>query len=139
MGCKSADSVQCDQTYEGHRFSLYCVQEYEGRLFTGSIDETVREYDAVTAECLHVYQIDVMFKSMVITDGFLYTAAMSVKNPKAVMWSLNSKQPVRSFASHSGDILAIAVDEGLLYTASGFPDSCVKVFDIHTGEHVQDI
>eukprot|EP00656_Telonema_subtile_P005754 TRINITY_DN12631_c0_g1_i1.p2 TRINITY_DN12631_c0_g1~~TRINITY_DN12631_c0_g1_i1.p2 ORF type:complete len:278 (-),score=60.70 TRINITY_DN12631_c0_g1_i1:278-1111(-) len=131
--------VEAEQVYTGHSFGVYCVQAYNGALYTGAMDETVRVYDIETAECTHVFEVDSLFKSMVIADGCLYTAAIGEKRAQAKMWDLASQQLLRCFPSHDGDILAIAVDEHLLFTASGFPDSCVKVWDTRTGEQVQAV
>merc|ERR1712166_55222 len=127
--------------YKGHTFGVYCVQEYQGSLYTGSLDETVRQFNIETGDLLHTFEIETMIQSFDFQGDYFFTGSTGDSEPAVQMWSLKTKECVHRFVAEqrSGDILAVAVEGNWLFSTSGFPDSCVKMWNITTGELEQNI
>jgi len=134
-------SPQSFQGTKGHIFTVKCLAVHNGMLYSGSLDETVREWDIDTCCCLREFEIGAMMYGMCIWGDWLFTGCVGDRSKAARMWDLQTGEEVKWFVGHTGDIYDVAVDDGgeILFTASGFPDCCIKAWDIASGNCVRTI
>ena len=124
---------------KGHIFTVKCVQVKDKYLYTGSMDETVREWDIESYECLREFCCEAMVYNLEICRDFLFVSA--VGDATARMIDLCSGKHLQTFRGHTGDILDVSSDEDgyYLFTSSTFPDACIKQWETKSGRCVRTI
>ncbi|KAK2466644.1 hypothetical protein APHAL10511_000902 [Amanita phalloides] len=107
----------------GHHNMIYCLQLYtypsSGRqsLFTGSRDQTVREWDLETREVFRV--IGGIHTSSVLSicahNGFLASAG---SDGRVVVWDLDRDRLVKVMSDHEDSVLCVRFDSERMVTCS---------------------
>jgi len=125
----------------GHIFSVKCVEVKNNLLYTGSLDETVREWDIERCQCLREFEIEAMMYGMCLYHDWVFTSSVGDRSKAARMWDMSTGEEVKRFIGHAGDVLDVAVDDAgqYLYTVSGFPDCCIKQWNVRSGKCVRTI
>ena len=81
----------------GHIFSVKCVEVKNNLLYTGSLDETVREWDIERCQCLREFEIEAMMYGMCLYHDWVFTSSVGDRSEVPLMCPLNGPIPTSSY------------------------------------------
>ncbi len=122
--------VYASHTLEGHEDPVYCLAIFDGKLFSGSWDRTVKVWDLKTGEWTATLagHVDEVW-SLATFDGKLYSGS---KDCTINVWDLKTGELKATLTGHGKSVYSLAVFDGKLY--SGSSDNTIKVWDLKTGQ-----
>ncbi|MES2217099.1 MAG: protein kinase [Pseudomonadota bacterium] len=128
---QTMDNTECLATLVGHDHGVIALATLpDGRLASGSYDNTIKLWDTKTYQCLATLRghNDAVECLAVLSAGRL---ASGSRDRTIKLWHLKTLQCVATLTEHSDKVKALAVlPNGQL--ASGSSDSTVKLWDINT-------
>ncbi|KAJ3190236.1 hypothetical protein HDU85_000529 [Gaertneriomyces sp. JEL0708] len=119
-----------EMTYNGHADFVKKVVIFGKSVFTASSDGTVRQWDALTGECLRVFKDHTRaVEDIVLTeDGSVMYSASSDTTIKK--WDTSTGQVLSTLRGHLTSVYALLLDDGSLWSASA--DKTAKRWDLET-------
>jgi len=118
----------------GHTFWVWAISfsPEGGRILSGSMDKTVRLWNAETGACLRVFQQEGLITAAAFApDGTLF--ACGGGEQIVYLWSLQGEEPIRAFQGHTGVILSVAFSpDGELLASSG-EDRTIRLWEVASG------
>ncbi|QKD56751.1 uncharacterized protein FOBCDRAFT_321215 [Fusarium oxysporum Fo47] len=136
-----ADWNACLQTLEGHGGSVNSVVfSPDGqRLASGSVDNTVKIWDAATGACLQTLKgHGSLVKSVVFSADGQRLASGSVDNTVKI-WDATTGACLQTLEGHSGSVNSVVFSADGQRLASGSYDNTVKIWDATTGACLQTL
>ncbi len=127
--------VYASHTLTGHGSPVSCIAVFDGKLFSGSWDKTIKVWDLQTEECtatLRGHGDAVSF--LTASDGKLFSASIDCT---IKVWDLKTEQCKATLSGHSQGVYSLAVVDGKLFSAS--TDDSMKVWDLKTGECIETL
>ena len=122
----------------GHSRSVAsAIHSADGRLvLSASWDETIKEWDRETGECLHTFRghSDGVTSVVYSADGRRVLSASSFSDKTIKEWDRESGECLRTFKGHSNSVYSAvySADGRRVLSASG--DKTIKEWDRETGE-----
>lgn len=112
----------------------------DGRMLaTPSADKTVRLWNAVTGECIHVFNEHNDQVKAVSFDkqGFILASASFDQTIK--LWNIQNCRPLHTLKGHNGGVNCVAFgpQDGIL--ASGGQDRTIRLWDVDSGRLIRTI
>ncbi|XP_002741301.1 F-box/WD repeat-containing protein 2-like [Saccoglossus kowalevskii] len=117
-------------TVYGHTARVYALYQKDGKIATGSDDQSVRLWDVESGRCLSVIQAhtcaDVKFdENKLITASFDNTISC---------WDWTTGERTQHFIGHTGAVFSVDYSDELGLVVSGSADRTVKIWSLITGE-----
>jgi WD40 repeat protein len=119
--------VYASDTFQGHRGTIYCLAIFDGKLFSGSDDKTIKVWDLKTGECTAtLIGTQSSVYSLAVFDGKLFSGSddCTIK-----VWDLITGE-YTALTGHEDAVCSLAVFDGKLF--SGSDDKTIKVWDLKT-------
>ncbi|KAM5353453.1 hypothetical protein ACJ41O_000103 [Fusarium nematophilum] len=136
-----SDWNACLQTLEGHEASVTSVafSADSQRLASGSVDETVKVWDAATGACVQTLEghNDLVTSVAFSADG--QRLASGSRDNTVKVWDIAIGACVRTLKGHSYWVTSVAFSADGQRLASGSHDKTVKVWDAATGACLQTL
>ncbi|KAF6525555.1 hypothetical protein HZS61_011350 [Fusarium oxysporum f. sp. conglutinans] len=136
-----SDWNACLQTLEGHHSSVTSVAfSADGqRVASGSSDETVKIWDAVTGACVQTLEghDDSVTSVAFSADGQRVASGSSDETVK--IWDAATGACVQTLEGHHNSVDSVAFSADSQQVASGSSDETVKIWDAATGACVQTL
>lgn len=111
------------------------------RLFTGSLDQTLREWDANTGYCLRSRQLETPIVNLAISPpcsrslkGSKRLLASSHTNGTIQLWDLNSLDCLQTLWAHQDNVRSLDFHPHQPWLLSGSHDCSFKLWDYTTGD-----
>jgi WD40 repeat protein/transcriptional regulator with XRE-family HTH domain len=111
------------------------------RLWTGSIDQTICEWDVVTGNCLRSWQTDSAITDIALSplnrksaqpvEPFLASAH---ENRTIQLWDLSTLTCIQTLSGHESTVLSINFHPDRPWLVSSSIDCTVKIWDYTTGD-----
>lgn len=106
----------------------------DGRtLFTASFDQTIKQWDAVTGQCLQEWQTDSPIWRLALSSNQQWLASAH-QNHTIQLWDLQAQQPRQILAEHTGAVRGLAFHPKTHHLASGSGDHTIKLWNCATGQ-----
>jgi len=117
------------QTYKGHKRAITSVHTCAGKLYTGSADRTIREWNMESGECSTVMNghMDAV-TSIASTAGSIISGSSDATAKK---WTLDGENVI-TYTGHAESVNTVTVGGGKVYTGSS--DRTVREWDEMSGE-----
>ncbi|KAL9651518.1 hypothetical protein ABK040_001464 [Willaertia magna] len=135
MGQNAVSCVELESNKEltGHTKAISTLQYFNGKLYSGSHDATLRQWDP-SGTCLYVFKGHSKFISAMITstDGIIYTGS---DDGEIRCFAAERQVLLHIMKGHTKTISSLTLHKKYLY--SGSFDSDIRKWDCETGECVQ--
>jgi len=119
----------------GHFSQIYALAFDGRRIATGSLDTTVRIWEASTGRCVAVLTGHTsLVGHLQMRDQILVTGG---SDGSIRVWNLARYKCVHRIAAHDNSVTSLQFDEKRIL--SGGSDGRVKVWDINTGTWIRDL
>ncbi len=117
-------------TFTGHGNSVCCVAVFDGKLFSGSYDDTIKVWDLKTGQCIATLtgHGNSVF-SLAVFDGKLFSGA---SDNTIKIWDLKTRQCTATLTGHGNSVFSLAIFDGKLF--SGSDDHTIKIWDLKIGQ-----
>ncbi|KAI9486493.1 MAG: WD40-repeat-containing domain protein [Benjaminiella poitrasii] len=113
--------------FKGHQGPVTSIALTENRLWTGSWDKTIKQWDLATGECLATLEGHTDFvKSLLLVGGFLYSGSSDNFLRK---WDVDSLRCVAAEKKHKRAIESLAASESGKFIYSASSDGSVVKWD----------
>ncbi|WAO93526.1 Hypothetical protein NCS54_01107600 [Fusarium falciforme] len=131
----------CLQTLEGHGDSVRSVAfSADGRrLASGSVDETVKVWDAATGACVQTLEGHGSWVFSVAFSADSRRLASGSDDETVKVWDAATGACVQTLEGHGDSVRSVAFSADSRHLASGSDDETVKVWDAATGACVQTL
>jgi hypothetical protein len=117
-------------TLAGHGNAVLSCVVFDGKLFSGSADHTIKVWDLKTGQCTAtLIGHGGLVGPLVVFDGELFSASA---DRTIKVWDLKTGQCTATLIGHGGPVFSLAILDGKLF--SGSADRTIKVWDVKTGE-----
>ncbi|KAI7906881.1 WD40-repeat-containing domain protein [Cokeromyces recurvatus] len=121
--------------FKGHQGPVTSIALSDDRLWTGSWDKTIKQWDLMTGECLATLEGHTDFvKSLVIVGDFLYSGSSDGFLRK---WNRNTLDCVTAEKKHKRAIESLAASESGQWIYSASSDGHVLKWDADTMQVLQ--
>ncbi len=115
-------------TLKGHGNSVYSLVVFDGKLFSGSADHTIKVWDLEAGQCTatltgHLKEVT----SLAVFDGKLFSGSA---DHTIKVWDLEVGQCTATLTGHLKGVNSLVVFDGELFSSSG--DNTIKVWDLKT-------
>jgi hypothetical protein len=120
--------VYASNTFKGHTDAVVSLAIFDGNLFSGSLDNTIKVWDLKTGECTATLtgHEDAVY-SLAVFDGNLFSGSWD-KTIK--FWDLKTRQSKASLTGHQSAVESLTAFDGKLF--SGSRDGTIKVWELET-------
>jgi WD40 repeat protein len=120
-------------TCRGHQSWVTSLAVSGEWLFSGSQDNTVKQWDIATGSCLQTFSGDrAWVTSLAVSGEWLFAGSM---DNTIKQWEISTGQCLQTFSGHQDSVTSISVSGEWLYSGSG--DKTVKQWEIATGSCLQ--
>lgn len=123
------------QVFEGHYHQIYAVAFDGERVVSGSLDSTVRVWDAGSGECLAILQGHTSLVGQLQLSGDRLITGGS--DGRVIVFDLNDYSCVHRLCAHDNSVTCLQFDDRFI--VSGGNDGRVKLWDIHTGTFIREL
>ncbi len=125
-----ANGVYASHTLTGHTGKVYSLAVVDGKLISGSSDDTIKVWDLETHKCVHTLtgHTSTVY-SLAVVDGKLISGS---SDDTIKVWDLETHKCVHTLTGHTGTVYSLAVVDGKLI--SGSWDRTIRVWDLETQE-----
>ncbi|XP_077990587.1 F-box/WD repeat-containing protein 2-like [Glandiceps talaboti] len=125
----NGSAFECVTLY-GHTARVYALYHEDGKLATGSDDQSVRLWDIDSGQCLSVIQThtcaDIKFDNVkLITASFDNTIAC---------WDMRTGERTQHLIGHTGAVFSVDFSDDLGLIVSGSADRTVKIWSLVSGD-----
>ncbi len=124
------NAVYASHTLQGHESRVNSLVIADGKLFSGSDDDTIKVWEIKTGKCLATlkgHEAEVL--SLVIADEKLFSGSF---DNTIKVWEIKTGKCLATLKGHDGSVRSLVLDDGKLF--SGSFDNTIKVWEIKTGE-----
>ncbi len=122
--------VYASDTFRGHRGAVRSLAAFDGKLFSGSSDGTIKVWELETGQCTAtITDNHGSVYSLAVFNGKLFSASddCTIK-----VWDLKTGECTATLTGHEDSVLSLAVFDENLFSASD--DGTIKVWDLKTRE-----
>jgi outer membrane protein assembly factor BamB len=124
----STKGVYALHTLAGHRDMVYSLAAFDGKLFSGSEDRTIKVWDLKTGECTATLRGHRgAISSLAVFDGKLFSGSW---DHTIKVWDLETGECTATLIGHGRAVYSILIFDGKLF--SGCCDNTIKVWDLKT-------
>jgi WD40 repeat protein len=134
----SGDTVNPLLVCQGHSRWVRCVAfSPDGKLLaSGSLDRSLRIWEAKTGQCLHIIKGEDEFWSIAFSPSGR-TLASGNSDKTVQIWDVNSGHCLQTLQGHTDEVYSVTFGrEGDLLASAGY-DRTIHILDTRTGNHIQ--
>ncbi len=124
-----ANGVFASHTLQGHQSWVNCLAFAQGKLISGSEDNTIKIWNLETGACTHTLQgHQDTVRSLAFAQGKLISGS---DDNTIKIWNLETGACTHTFQGHQDTVRSLAFAQGKLI--SGSDDNTIKIWNLETG------
>ncbi|KAF8304994.1 WD40 repeat-like protein [Clavulina sp. PMI_390] len=116
---------------EGHNHAVRALAAHGRTLVSGSYDATVRVWDIITGECIHVLTGHTQKVYSVVLDHSRQQVCSGSMDGTVRIWSITTGQSLHTLQGHTSLVGLLSISSSYLVSAAA--DSTLRVWDPDTG------
>jgi WD40 repeat protein len=114
------------KTLRGHTHGVYSIVLEDGKLLSGSWDNTIKIWDLSNPTCIATLQgHENSVSSLAVSNGKLFSGSWD-KTIK--IWDLSNHTCIATLSGHENSVSSLAISDGKLF--SGSCDKTIKIWDL---------
>eukprot|EP00899_Mesostigma_viride_P025825 jgi/Mesvir1/6427/Mv19514-RA.1 len=115
---------------KGHTEQITGVHLCEGRVYTSSLDATIREWDVKSGKCLRRFHMSDPASGVQVTEDYIISTDYG---SNVAAWSLKLGQKILSFKVEAGPVSCFQFDDETQHLFVGCKDGSIQLYDINNG------